>query len=157
MERCGAILGFAGLAYRPAGTGTRRVRAHGVHGRWSWAERKTSLRSRPSSAYPRLELAPGSAFAFAAAHGETDVHGHRRDWTNPSDQKSGDADAAGDLSVALPIGVLAGDPGVVLRRLDIPLGVNGARGDGVLARGRVGPLQRPQLPGKLGILALVDG
>src|SRR6266536_1839432 len=55
-------------------------------------------------------------------------------WTNSSGQKSGDADAPSDLSVALPVGVFARNPGIVRRRLDMPVSVNGSRGDGVLAR-----------------------
>src|SRR6266568_8580119 len=144
MDRCGSrdvdpILGFAGLAHWAGwywdseSKGAQRAWQMGLGLR----ERRRCVRGRVRRT-PDFELVPGSAFAFAAAHGETDVHGHRRDWTNPSDQTSGDADAAGDLSVALPVGVLAGDPGVVLRRLDISLGVNGARGDGVLAPGRIG-------------------
>ena len=70
----------------------------------------------------RLEL--GELAAFAVAHAETVVHRHPRSWTNSSGQKSWDADAAGDLSVALPVGVFSRDPGVVLRGLNVTVGID---------------------------------
>src|SRR4051812_10327072 len=79
--------------------------------------------------------------------------------TSPSLDRSGSGNpnAAGDLAVALPGGALSGDPGGVLRRLDVPFGGDGSGGDGVLARRCTAPLQGPQLPCKLRVLALVDG
>jgi hypothetical protein len=49
----------------------------------------------------------------------------------------GDAHAAGDLAVALPVGQLVRDLRVVRGRLDAPTRVEGPRGDGVLPEARL--------------------
>ena len=53
---------------------------------------------------------------------------------------------SGDLSVAFPVGVLACNLRIGRRGLHAAVGTDGARGDGVLARCRSGPVERPQAP-----------
>jgi hypothetical protein len=61
-----------------------------------------------------------------------------------------------DLLVALPIGALLRDARIVHRRLHIPRRIDGSRGDSMLARSRVLPLQGPDLPRKFSVLTAVD-
>src|SRR4030095_3566732 len=70
---------------------------------------------------------------------------------------SGDANLARHLAVALPVGVLVGDARVVHGRLDLSTPVDHPRGNSVLARRWSRPVNRPDLPGDLGLLAAVDG
>src|SRR4051794_31992182 len=62
-------------------------------------------------------------------------------------------DAARHLPIALPIGALVGDQWVLHGRLDISLEVHRTRGDPVLARcGRI-PIDGPDSPGMISLLA----
>src|SRR4029434_10526362 len=70
---------------------------------------------------------------------------------------SSDANLARHLAVALPVGVLVGDARVVHGRLDLSTPVDRPRGNSVLARRWSGPVNRPDLPGKFGVFAAVDG
>src|SRR5215213_9314294 len=67
----------------------------------------------------------------------------------------GDVDVPGDLAVALPERGLAGQEGIVWRRLDLTVFGDGPRGDGVLTRGRRAPFGGPEGPRELATLALI--
>src|SRR5215211_3513370 len=61
---------------------------------------------------------------------------------------SRNGDPPGDLAVALPVGGFTRQQWVVRRWLDFPVFADRAGGDGVLARGRGGPVTRPEGPGE---------
>src|SRR5262245_26089018 len=67
-----------------------------------------------------------------------------------------DADLARDLAVGLPVRALAGDLPVLGSGLHFARGADGARGDAMLSRGRLVPIEVPELPGELLVGSLVD-
>src|SRR5829696_1722868 len=73
----------------------------------------------------------------------------------PGHLGSGDAHAAGDLAVALPERLLAGQERVMRVRLHLAVSVDGSRGDRVLAGGRRSPVVGPEGPSELTALAIV--
>src|SRR4051794_40530868 len=66
-----------------------------------------------------------------------------------------DADAPGDLAVALPERLLAGEEWVIRRRLMRPVRGNRPRGDGVLAWSRRSPVVGPEGPSELAAVPFI--
>ena len=64
-----------------------------------------------------------------------------------SRELSGNDDSTGYLAAALPVGSLAGEEGVVRRRLHVAVDVERPRRDFVLARGGRPPVEPPEPPG----------
>src|SRR5215213_8274763 len=63
---------------------------------------------------------------------------------------SGDGHSTGDLAVALPVGPLAGQEGIIRRRLLVTVDVERPGVDRVGARGGSPPVELPERPGELG-------
>jgi hypothetical protein len=82
------------------------------------------------------------AVEVAAACDQNPNYGGKR-----SRELSGNDDSTGYVAVALPVGSLAGEEGVVRRRLHVAIDVERPRRDFVLARGGRPPVEPPEPPG----------
>ena len=70
---------------------------------------------------------------------------------------SSNSNPARDLSIALPVGALLRYDGITHGWLYLPGSVDGPRGDGVLARRGILPIQVPELPRELLFLSTING
>src|SRR5437879_1712732 len=70
--------------------------------------------------------------------------------------RSNDVHPSRDLTVAFPEGDLVRKARILGCRLDVSCGVDGPCSDGMLARLRIGPVERPERPGILGLLRAIQ-
>src|SRR3954454_18987324 len=120
---------WGAMAFEGAGAGSRFQAGRGANGRAASSSRRN----------PLCPHAPG----FNRTPCATARSGYDRRL-----RVGRNADSARDLAVALPEGDLAGEVGIVGRRLEVAVDVEGSRRDRVLAGRRPPPFEGPEPPGE---------